>query len=104
MTMLPKKGAKNDPNNCCIGKLIEKIIESRLSKYLKEKKILIKQQSGFRKSRRTTDNLFFLTQKVKEQFNRKKKVCTLFFDISKAFDKVWHDGLIHKMKKIDIPQ
>jgi hypothetical protein len=62
------------------------------TKYNKLKKI------GFRKLRRTTDNLLFLTQKVKEQFNRKKKVCTLFFDISKAFDKVWHAGLLYKLK------
>jgi hypothetical protein len=62
------------------------------TKYNKLKKI------GFRKLRRTTDNLLFLTQKVKEQFNRKKKVSILFFDISKAFDKVWHAGLLYKLK------
>ena len=111
MTMIPKKGPKNDPNNyrsisltSCIGKLIEKLIENRLSKYLKKNNILINEQSGFRKHRRTTDNLLFLTQKVKEQFNRKKKVCTLLFDISKAFDKVWHAGLLHKLKLINTPQ
>jgi len=111
MTMIPKKGSKSDPNNyrsisltSCIGKLIEKLIENRLSKYLKKNNILINEQSGFRKLRRTTDNLLFLTQKVKEQFNRKKKVCTLFFDISKAFDKVWHAGLLYKLKLINTPQ
>jgi len=43
MTMIPKKGSKSDPNNyrsisltSCIGKLIEKLIENRLSKYLKQ--------------------------------------------------------------------
>ena len=90
MTMLPKKGSKIDPSNyrsisltSCLAKLIEKIIEKRLTKYINIKNLLINQQSGFRKQRRTTDNLFYLTQKVKEQFNNKKKVCTLFFDISK---------------------
>ena len=73
MTMIPKKGTNNDPNNyrsisltSCIGKLIEKIIEKRLSNFLNKKKILINEQSGFRKHRRTTDNLLYLTQKVKE--------------------------------------
>lgn len=111
MTMVPKKGDKSDPNNyrsisltSCIGKLTEKMFEKRLSKYLKEKNILIKQQSGFRKNRRTSDNLLYITQKIKEQFNRKKKVISLFFDISKEFDKVWPDGLLHKLKMINTPQ
>lgn len=88
----------------CIGKLTEKIIETRLTKFAEKKHILINQQSGFRKHRRTTDNLLYLTQKIKEQFNRKRKVCTLFFDISKAFDKVWHSGLLHKLKQVKTPQ
>ena len=65
--------------------------------------MLIQEKSGFRKHRRTADNLVFLIQKVVESFNRKKKVCWLFFDISKAFEKVWHEGIIYKLIKINIP-
>ena len=41
--------------------------------------------------------------KVIESFNRKKKVCCIFFDIAAAFDKVWHDGLILKLNEIKLP-
>ncbi len=34
-----------------------------------------------------------------ETFNRKMKNCVIFFDISKAFDKVWHGGLLFKLIK-----
>ena len=53
--------------------------------------------------RQTKDNIFFITQKIIEQFNRKKKVCGIFFDIASAFDKVWHNGIIYKLIKIKIP-
>ena len=32
----------------------------------------------------------------------RNNVQLIFFDISKAFDKVWHEGLLHKMRNIDI--
>ncbi len=57
-----------------------------------ENNIILKKQSGFRKNRQTS-----------ESFNRKKKVCAIFFDIQSAFDKVWHRGLVFKMIKLNIP-
>ena len=62
----------------------------------------MKQQSGFRAHRQTKDNLAFLIQKIQESFSR-KKVLAFFFDISQAFDKVWHHGLINKLIKIKLP-
>jgi retron-type reverse transcriptase len=34
-----------------------------------------------------------------EAFNRKMRNCVIFFDISKAFDKVWHNGVLFNMMK-----
>ena len=42
-------------------------------------------------------------QKISEALNKSKQVCGIFFDISKAFDKVWHKGLIFKLIKMNIP-
>ena len=112
ITMIPKKSDnKQDPLNyrpisltSCICKFFEKIIRNRLQKFLEDRNLLANSQSGFRNFRRTSDNLFFLTQKVKEAFNRGNKICSLFFDIAKAFDRVWHDGLIYKMSKMGVPK
>jgi hypothetical protein len=59
--------------------------------------------SSFSKHRGVKDNLTFLTQKIVETFNRRKKMCCLFFDISKAFDKVWHNGLLYKLVLLKCP-
>ena len=66
---------------------------------MKDEKIIIKLQSGFRAHRQTKDNILFISQKVIDSFNRVKKVCAIFFDIASAFDKVWHDGLIYKLHR-----
>jgi hypothetical protein len=87
----------------CIAKLCEKMILNRINKFLKDNKIIIVQQSGFRKHRQTKDNILFLLQKIQESFKRKKKVLSFFFDISQAFDKVWHAGIIFKVINLNFP-
>ena len=111
IVMIQKKS--NDPKNiknyrpisitACLARLFERILLKRLQDHLKEKNILIQIQSGFRKSRQTKDNILFLTQKVKEQFNKGKKMLSLFFDVASAFDKVWHNGLLIKLVSIKVP-
>ena len=111
ITMIPKKQVNSsNPKDyrpisltSCLAKLAEKLIAIKLKDFLDKNKLILKQQSGFRKNRQTRDNIFHITQKIIESFNRKKKVCAIFFDIASAFDKVWHRGLIYKMIKLKIP-
>ena len=65
--------------------------------------MIVNQQTGFRNNKGASDNLLFFTQKVSEALNKGKKACGIFFDISKAFDKVWHKGLLFKLIKMNIP-
>ena len=111
ISMIPKKDDdKTNPNNyrpisvtSCLGKILVKVMAKRLYFFLESNGLLVNTQSGFRRHRRTADNLFFLTQKVAESFNRNgKNTCCLFFDISKAFDKVWHEGLYYKLIKMNV--
>ena len=111
ITMIPKKVANSkNPKDyrpisltSCISKVCEKLVKNQLNEFLKRNNLIIKQQSGFRAHRQIRDNIFHLSQKILESFNRKKKVCTIFFDIASAFDKVWHDGLIYKLIKLNCP-
>jgi hypothetical protein len=108
--MIPKKQIKSqDPNDyrpisltSCIGKLAERLVKTRLYKELENMKIIVDQQSGFREGRSTSDNLIFFTQKISESLERGRSAIGIFFDISKAFDKVWHNGLIYKLANIGI--
>jgi len=110
LTMIPKKTLRsNDPADyrpisllSCISKVLERLVKTRLYTFLEISGIILKQQSGFRSNRGTTDNLFFFTQKISENLNKNRKACSIFFDISKAFDKVWHDGLIFKLNNLGV--
>jgi len=111
ITMIPKKTFfSRDPSEyrpisltSCVGKLLEKIMKQRMVHFMEENKLIIKQQAGFRKNRSTADNLFFLTQKGTESLDKGKCCLNVYFDIAKAFDKVWHAGVIHKMVKMKFP-
>jgi hypothetical protein len=73
-----------------------------INDHLIKNKIIIKEQSGFRAHRQTKDNILAICQRNIEAFNKKKKNCVVFFDISKAFDKVWHNGLLKKNERSQI--
>ena len=83
------------------GKIIEKIIFNKLYSYLNANNLITKNQSGFRPGDSTTNQLLYLVNEIHQAFENPKslEVRAVFLDISKAFDKVWHDGLIFKLQQ-----
>ena len=59
-------------------------------------------QYGFRSSRSTADLLIVVSDRIARAFNRSGATPTVTLDISKAFVRVWHDGLLHKRKSYGI--
>ena len=54
----------------------------------------------------TTDQVLKLVQQASDQLHAKAdntRTFAAFFDYEKAYDKVWRDGLIHKMLEMEIP-
>jgi hypothetical protein len=50
----------------------------------------------------TVNQLIAFTHKIYKAIDFGHDVCAIFLDVSKAFDKVWHEGLIFKLKQIGI--
>ncbi|GBM88192.1 putative RNA-directed DNA polymerase from transposon BS, partial [Araneus ventricosus] len=86
-----------------ISKIAEHLILSRLNDHLEENNILIPEQFGFRKNLSTTHQLLRVTEFIQEGLNNKQKTGAVLLDIQKAFDRVWQDGLIHKLINYNIP-
>ena len=59
-------------------------------------------QSGFRSGDSTVMLLVYIVNKIYDCLHRGNEVRAVFLDISKAFDKVWHAGLLAKMKNLGV--
>ena len=81
--------------------MFEKIIFNHLYNHLTTHYLITKNQSGFRPGDSTTNELINLVNEIHHAFDntRSLEVRAIFLDLSKAFDKVWHDGLILKMRQ-----
>ena len=86
------------------GKIFEKIIYSSLFRYLEDNNFLSGNQSGFRPGGSCVHQLLSITHEIYKAFdsNPSLEIRGVFLDLSKAFDKVWHDGLKYKLKSLGI--
>ena len=81
------------------SKILEKIIFNNMYRYLVVNDLIPKHQSGFRPGDSTTNQLPFLVHTIHLALEEHKEVRSIFLDMSKAFDKVWHDGLLFKLQR-----
>ena len=82
-------------------KVSEKIVFTRLYNFSLEIHFLSPLplfQSGFRPGDSTVNQLVFMVHKIYEALQLGKEVRMVFLDVSKAFDKAWHKGLLRKLE------
>lgn len=83
-------------------KLMEKMVSTRLRWWLEDKQLFNKCQSGFRKNRSTIDQILRLADDAHKAIHNKQYTLAVMIDLEKAFDLVWHKGLVHKMKMMGL--
>ena len=74
-----------------VSKVFEKLVNNK-----------IVDQYGFRSSRSTADFLTVVSDRIARVFDRSGATRAVALDISKVFDRVWHAGLLHKLKSYGI--
>lgn len=87
-----------------VGKLLEKIMLTRLQHWATESSVIPDQQHGFRASHSTNHQLLRVTEYITQGFNRHQATGALFLDVAKAFDKVWHEGILYKLLQLEAPR
>ena len=86
------------------GKIFEKVIFDTMYRHFTDNQLLTPNQSGFRPGDSTINQLLYITQKIYTTFEEfpSRETRAVFLDISKAFYKVWHEGLAFKLKTYGI--
>ena len=82
--------------------MFERIIYDTLYEYLVNNKLLTPKNSGFKKGESTICQLVSICHKLYEGLDNQKHIRMVFLDASKAFDKVWHRGLLFKLAPMGI--
>jgi Reverse transcriptase (RNA-dependent DNA polymerase)/Endonuclease-reverse transcriptase len=106
--MIPKHGKNpTNPSNHrpisllnTMAKLFETLILSRLKSATAH--LIRPDQFAFRAGHSTTIQLTKLIDELATSFNKKLRTAAIFLDFEKAFDKVWHEGLLSKLIELKI--
>ena len=101
---VPQKGHKQVLKNYrrvsllpVCGKIFERLIFNEMFSFLLENNLVLPNQSGFKPGDSCINQLFSITHEIFQSSDEEFEVRGVFLDISKAFDKEWHKGLIFKL-------
>jgi hypothetical protein len=82
-----------------VGKVMEKLVFKRLFDYFRENFLISLWQSGFLPCVSTVTHMTEMYHSFCKAVENGKELRIVFCDISKAFDRVWHNGLLYKLEK-----
>lgn len=85
-----------------ISKVFEKLVYDKLYNYLCLNNLLNSKNSGFRHGDSTINQLVSISDKLYRALDNRQEARMVFLDASKAFDKVWHKGLLFKLKQLGL--
>ena len=85
-----------------LSKICESIIHHRLLGHLLDNQIITEKQAAYLPKDSTTNQLLYIIHQIKLSWTKKKISHACFLDISAAFDSVWHNALIEKLKQINV--
>ena len=80
------------------GKFFERLIFNEMFSFFLADNLLAPNQSGFKPGDSCINQLLSITHEIYSSFDDGFEVRSVFLDISKAFDKVWHEGIIFKKR------
>ena len=102
-------GERSTAKNYCpagllsmVSKVFEKLVNNRIVDHPEKFGLFSDFQYGFRSSQSTADLLTVVSDTIARAFSRSGTTQAVALDILKAFDRVWHAGLLYKLKSYGI--
>ena len=81
------------------GKILERLIFNEMFRFFIANNLISSNQSGFKPGDACINQLLSVTREICKSFDNGFKLRGVFLDITKAFDKVWREGIIFKLKQ-----
>ena len=104
-----KTGHKSDKTNYrpisllpTLSKVFESVIHKRLLCHCTDNNIISERQAAYLKGDSTISQLLYLVHTIRKAWGERNIAHGIFLDISAAFDKVWHKGLMAKLRQINV--
>ena len=88
---------------CTMGKVLERILAKRYQVWLANNNIMNKWQRAYLPRKEGWEHLNNLWEEVRLAKSSKRFTTVFSLDVEKAFDTVWHDGLLYKLLRLGIP-
>ena len=85
-----------------VSKVFEKLVNNRIVDHLEKCGLFFDFQYGFRSSRSTAELLTVVSDRIARAFNRSAATRAVALNISKALDRVWYAGQLHKIKSYGV--
>jgi len=82
-----------------LSKILGKLLLKRIYRDTNLQEWVPSHQFGFRKAHSTIQQCHRITDIINKAFEEHKYCSAVFLDVSQAFDKVWHQGLLYKIKQ-----
>ena len=83
-----------------LAKVMERLVYKHIYNYLIDNNLITSHQSGFTPGDFAVNQLMYITHEFGRALDEGKEVRVVLCDISKAFDRVWHKGLLRKLESI----
>ena len=107
ITPIFKKGDRDDKRNyhpvsllSTVGKVLERIIFNQLYSYCENHGHLTWRNSGYKKRDSTVNQLTYIVNNIYNNLEKNEETSLVFLDQSKAFDRIFPDGVKHKLRNI----
>ncbi|XP_064485178.1 uncharacterized protein LOC135397505 [Ornithodoros turicata] len=86
----------------CVGKVMERMVSSRLNWYLESTMFFPEAMAGFRQGRSSIDNVIDIVSSTQQARSEGKLTVAVFLDVMKAYDSVLHSTIVATLQEAGV--